>query len=493
MSLPIDIDRGSPVPIHRQVYDSLRLAILGGRLAPGTRIFATRQLAQQLGIARTTVMAAYEQLLADGYLEARVGAWTSVARNLPIGATAAGHIPRRVRSSVGTPEINSTASWIVRSAGSYDRIFEAESAPHNFRRLFTPAVDVFPVNEWRQLVAEYWREVTSAALVDYDPVGDQSLRRAIAKHVQTTRGIECGVDQILVTTGSSQAIDILAKVILEPGDSVAVENPSLVGMQNVFKACGAELVPIPVDAEGLVVESLRRGRPAPALVHVTPTHQFPTGVVLSLSRRLALLRWAADHRVLVVEDDNDSDLSYEGGTLEALQALDTAGVVAYLGTFSKVLNPSLQISYLIAPPPLVHAAVAAYRVTARQSEIIHQAVLAKFMATGGFARHLRRLRRIHMARRNALLQDLHEAFGGDVVVGPIRSGLQVHARWPTYPLTTRRLQHIDDAGVAILPVRPMYLTDPDADPGAILAYANLTRRQIRHGVEALAAAIRRPA
>ncbi|HZC73849.1 MAG TPA: PLP-dependent aminotransferase family protein [Jatrophihabitans sp.] len=483
--MPIDIDRAAPRPIHRQIYEWLRTAILGGDLASGIRLPPTRQLAAQLGVARSTVTAAYEQLIADGYLDARVGAWTSVARSLPADVTVAAR-PDRTYGASASPVLNRAARWVEEWARTVDEPMRVEFR-HRLNRALTPAVDAFPVDEWRRLVVDYWRTANRASLIDFSPAGDLDLRREIMHFVRTTRGIECGIGQIIITNGMEQAIDNLARILLEPGDRVAIEDPTPTRFRNLFRSHGAKVVPVPVDADGLRVDVLTSLRgPAPALVYLTPTHQVPTGAVLSLRRRLDLLRWAAEQRTLLIEDDYDSELTYEGGVIEALQALDKAGVVAYVGTFTKVLNPAIQIGYLIVPAPLVHAVAAIQRMTARPTEVSHQAVLARFIAEGGMARHLRRLRRVHLIRRDAMLDALQREFGDDVDVGPARSGLQLHVRWRNVRFTDEVITSVLESGVGVLPVRPMYMVAPHRDPGLVLAYASCTPNEIYKGVRALA-------
>jgi GntR family transcriptional regulator/MocR family aminotransferase len=488
VNIPLSVDRMSPAPIHHQVYDALRTAILGGRLAPGTRVPSTRQLARRLDIARTTVMSAYEQLVADGYLEARPGACTSVARDLPsdLTITRERHMANAVAAA---PRINRRTAVLVEQSATFAAA--QHTVAYNFRRPFTPAVDVFPLKEWRRLVTEHWSKSTPTSLTGIDPAGVPELRRELTSYVRITRGIECDPEQIIITTGSEQAIDVLSKIVLEPGDRVAIEDPSNVGIQYLFKSHDAELLPIPVDCDGFVVEELLAvGGRQPVLVHVMPTHQYPTGVMLSLRRRLDLLQWAQANRALIIEDDYSSEFSYEGATLESLQALDSAGVVAYLGTFTKVLNASIQIAYLIVPPSLVPAARATHRLIARQAEVVHQRVLARFMQEGGLSRYLRRLQRVHVNRRNALVQALRGTFGDGVVIGPSASGLQVHVRWPDHAITPDLLDRLEEAGVGVAPVQPLYQRPPDVDSGVVMAFASLGEAQIRAGVTALGKVLR---
>ena len=367
------------------------------------------------------------------------------------------------------------------------------NVPYDFGRLTIPAIDTFPLDRWRRLVAARWRATSSEDLVWFPPAGDLGLRRAISGHVRLTRGIECDASQVIITTGSDSAIDILTRTILEPGDRVGIEDPARLAALHVFKAAEVELIPIPVDQDGVVVECLGdiRGNP-PSIVHVTPTHQHPTGATLSLRRRLALLSWAATERVVIIEDDFDSEFGYESVDLDALHALDRSGVVAYVGTFAKVLHPAIEIGYMIVPPALVSAVIARYYTTARQVERVEQAALAIFMRQGEFARHLRRLRRVHRARRDALVNALKQAFGDGVVIGPARSGLTVHVRWPEYPVTTKLLERARSAGVTLASVRPMCIQRPETDPGVVMGFASLSEQHIHDGVETLARVLQQP-
>ncbi|MFG1626138.1 PLP-dependent aminotransferase family protein [Kribbella sp. NPDC049227] len=475
------------VPIHRQLYDVLRTAILSGKLAPGSRVASSRQLARQLHVARTTVMTAFDQLIADGYLEARHGAWTSVAHNLPADLTfERGRL--RSYSADATPRITARAADLVARSATFTAF--QDDVPYNFCRPFMPAVDVFPAKQWRRLVIEHWSRSTPDDLARVNPVGVPALRHELTGHLRTTRGIDCDPGQIIITTGSEQAVDVLARIMLEPGDRVAIEEPSNVTVRQLFRSHGAGLVPVRIDRDGLVVDDLVHapGRP-PVLVHVMPAHQYPTGVMLTLRRRLDLLQWARQYRALIVEDDHASEYSYEGATLESLQALDSAGVVAYVGTFTKMLNPSIQIGYLIVPPSLIAAARAAHRLATRQAETVQQHVLARFMHEGGLTRHLRRLQRVHRSRRDTLMQALHETFGDDVVIGPATSGLQLHVRWPGRSVTTEVMDEWQRVGVAVGAVRPLYQRAVAADCGVVMSFASLHEAQIVAGVAILGKAL----
>lgn len=486
VELPLVCDRNAGTSLYRQLCDQIRKQILAGRLAPNSRLPATRELAQQLGVSRNTVTNVYDQLVAEGYLEARTGAWTYVASRLPTGLAARptsdanGAHPSRLRLSHGVKALleGYRASFAPRERGLFD-----------FSR-FAPALDAFPASDWRRILSRNWQSPSPADLGYADPQGDPALRRALATHLARARGVTCSPEQIVVTTGSQQAFNVLASTTLDPGRTVLIEDPGYVGARAIFAAHGARLRGVPVDRDGIAVSRLSERANNVRLVYVTPSHQFPTGVTLSLLRRLELLKWAAAHSTLVVEDDYDSEFRYEGGSLESLQGLDTHHVVAYVGTFSKVLSPALRVGYIVLPPSLVEPFVAAKSLTDRHTASSLQFALAEFLESGLFARHLRRLSKLHRARRDALLETLQTEFGGAVQIGEARAGLHVHVRFRDYPATDEMLARALNAGVSLFPVRGLYLNRPTADPGVLMAFATMPENVIREGVRVLHRALR---
>jgi GntR family transcriptional regulator / MocR family aminotransferase len=481
VELPLVCDRKAGTSLYRQLCEQIRKQILAGRLAPNSRLPATRELAQQLGVSRNTVTNVYDQLVAEGYLEARTGAWTYVASHLPTGLTArrpsdnSGADDSRLRLSHGVKVLleGYRASFAPRGRGVFD-----------FSR-FAPALDAFPTNDWRRILSRNWQSPSPADLGYADAQGDPALRRAIAIHLSRARGVTCSPEQIVVTTGSQQAFDVLADTTLDPGRTVLIENPGYVGARAIFAAHGARLQGIPVDGDGVAVSQLSERADNVRLIYVTPSHQFPTGVTLSLPRRLELLRWAAAHSILVVEDDYDSEFRYEGGSLESLQGLDTHHVVAYVGTFSKVLSPALRVGYVVLPPSLVEPFVAAKSLTDRHTASSLQAALAEFLDSGLFARHLRRLSKLHRVRRDALLEALQAEFGGAVQIGEARAGLHVHVRFCEHPATEEMLARALNAGVSLFPVSGLHIHTPSEDPGVLMAFAAMPENLIREGVRVL--------
>lgn len=358
----ISVDRSSAAPLHRQLYEGLREAILSGRLSAGALLPSTRELAAGLGVSRNTATSAYAQLLAEGYLEGRVGSGTYVARSLPDdllrarsgpggepgGAGAEVALSRRGRLLAATP------TTTARDAG-----------PARAFRPGIPALDAFPFGLWRRLESRFWRRPPPGLLGYGDPAGYGPLRAGISAYLRAARAVRCSPEQVIVVSGSQQALDLAARVLLDPGDAAWVEEPGYAGARAALLGAGARLVPVPVDEEGLDVAAGARLGPDARLVHVTPSHQYPLGATMSLARRLELLGWARRSGAWVLEDDYDSEYRYAGRPLEALQGLDAEGRVIYVGTFSKVLFPSLRLGYLVLPPDLVDAFAAARELTDR--------------------------------------------------------------------------------------------------------------------------------
>ncbi|MBI2204926.1 MAG: PLP-dependent aminotransferase family protein [Candidatus Rokubacteria bacterium] len=469
--------------LSTQVYASLRRAILAGELAAGTRLPSTRTLARDLAVSRNTVLLAYDQLLAEGYVEGRPGSGTYVAQALPEAPAGAARATARVQTTPARLSAYGARAAAIRFASPRgpDR-----HLPYDFR-YGTPKVAEFPHAVWRRLLGRHARGSTVATMAYGPPEGAPVLREAIAAYLRRARAVVCDPAQVLVVNGSQQALDLTARVLIDAGDTVALEEPNYLGARWAFHAAGARLVAAPVDADGLDVTRLGRERARARLVYATPSHQFPTGVVMSLSRRLALLEWASANRAWVVEDDYDSEYRYEGRPIEAVQGLDRSGRVIYVGTASKVLFPALRLGYLVVPPSLVEAFTAAKWVTDRHSATLEQLVLADFIADGHFERHLRRSRTRNAARREALLAALHGELGDRVDVVGANAGVHLLA-WlrGLSPAAVPAL--IEDArgeGVGVYSIAPYYFRSPP-QAGLMLGYAALDERTIREGIRRLA-------
>jgi GntR family transcriptional regulator/MocR family aminotransferase len=407
MDLAVDLSaRGDrSTAIYRALLDAIR----SGRLGSGDRLPPTRELATDLGVSRNTVATAYERLVAEGYLEARVGAGTFVTD--VAGATR----PKR-RAAALRPR----RSWHFAPLPVSG---DSPKPAHDFR-VGIPDATLFPFDTWRRLVAAELRAGAHSPGTYADPSGHPPLREAIARYLALSRGLDADPDDVLVTHGTQQALDLVARVLIEPGDTVAVEDPGYPFAREVFASYGAHVVPVPVDTDGLVVDRIpERTR----LVFTTPSHQFPFGPPLSLERRLALLEFAGRHQVAVIEDDYDSEFRFTDRPLETLHSLDGSGRVIYVGTVSKSLVPSLRAGYLVAPPTLLPALRGARQLADGYGQVAEQAALAHFMADGMFARHLRRARQVYGERRALVIDALDSGLARHLQRVPSAAGLHVAA------------------------------------------------------------------
>ena len=455
-----------------QIYQQIRSAIRDGRLRPGEPLPSTRELAGRLAVSRNTVATAYDRLAAEGFLGGRAGVGTFVSAGLPardpsgqrkVGAPLS---PRPVWETIADPPDLSAS----------EPEFDFRTGVADVRR--------FPFATLRAQVANQLRGSAVGAAAHIDPAGHPGLRAAIARHVGVSRAVVASADDVLVTSGSQQAVDLIARVLLAPGDVVAVEDPGYPPAHEVFRSAGASVVGVPVDAEGLVVDEL----PARArLVYVTPSHQWPLGMSMSLPRRLALLEWADRTGAVIVEDDYDSEFRFAGRPLEPLQSLDERGRVLYVGSFSKVMLPTLRLGFLIAPASVFWALRKAKWVTDWHSSLPLQAALAGFVDGGLLARHIRRLRKVYAQRHHMITTAFDRDFDG--LLRPIRSvaGLHLAALLPpgTPPETdvaiVRRARAI---GVAAEPLSAYAVTAPPR-AGLAIGYGGIPTERVAEGLRRL--------
>ncbi|WP_027926280.1 PLP-dependent aminotransferase family protein [Pseudomonas sp. URMO17WK12:I12] len=432
----IELDRRQG--LSRQLYQALRVRVLDGRLASGTRLPASRDLAAALAISRNSVVRAYDQLYAEGFIEGRVGDGTYVAQ-LPQASIPAKKLSTKVSTglSTGLPTALST-NWLdlpvvssskVIHSGALGRVEKNHlalppSGPPRAFRVGVPAFDLFPFEVWAKLNAAFWRKPDLQQLCYGDPAGDERLRGMIAAYLRSSRGMQCSAEQIVITSGAQQGISLCAQLLVEPGDGVAIENPGYRAAGHAFAVAGARLHGVAVDSEGINCRELAAIE-ACRLAYVTPSHQYPTGVVMSLARRLELLAWAERTQGWIVEDDYDGEYRYSGAPLAPLAALDRQGRVLYVGTFGKVAFPALRLGYLVLPPTLVQAFSQRRAVDVRHSEVSTQVVMAEFMAAGHFQRHIRRMRRAALSRRNTVLAGWPQNIPGIGSLPSVAAGLHL--------------------------------------------------------------------
>ena len=485
-SLDLTLPPRSPaVPAYRWLYDALRDAILGGALRPGARLPSTREIGAQHGLARGTVVHAFEQLAAEGYLEGAVGAGTFVARCLPDEMLSVGRGVRQPRAS-GAGDLRAAAAR--RPLSSFARraplMPPLEIRPTHAFRANIPALDLFPTGLWAQLAGRRSRRATLADLESCEPLGYLPLRQAVADYLGHSRGVRCTAGQVAIVTGVQEAIELAGRLLLEPGDRAAVEEPGYHGATAVFEALGGRVAAVPVDGEGLRVDAraLRGAR----LVYLTPAHQYPLGVTMSLPRRLALLDWARRTGARLFEDDYDSEYRYAGRPVPALQGLDDTGAVLFAGSFNKVLFASLRLGYLVLPDDLVDAAAAVRSLGCRHPPLLEQRVLVDFIAEGHFGRHLRRMREVYAGRLAALMEGARERLGGWLELSPVEAGLQTTGTLP---------EGVDDVAVAraaaarrveVMPLSRFY-RGGGGRSGLQLGFAAVDRNEIGRGIAELAA------
>ncbi len=466
---------------HRWLYGALRAEILEGRLRPGARLPGTRDLARQYGLSRGTIVNAFEQLRSEGYLEGSVGSGTYVSKVLPDDLL---HVRRAPRAE---PRASARPRRELSDFGRRIQPFPVlEIRPSRAFRVNVPALDLFPTDLWAQIVSRRSRRISARLLMGCDPLGYQPLREAIAGYLSTSRGVKCVADQVMIVSGVQEALDLTARLLLNPGDRVCMEDPGYTGAAVAFEAAGARISTAPIDEGGMELRpaSLRGAK----LVYVTPAHQYPLGITMSLPRRLALLEWARQSGALIFEDDYDSEYRYSGRPVPALQGLDQDGSVLFAGTFNKVLFPSLRMGYLVIPPDLVDAFAATRSATSRHAPVLEQAVLCDFIAEGHFGRHLRRMREVYAERLAVLLESARGRLAGLLEISTIEAGLHT-VGWLREGIgeeaATRAAARRD---VEVVPLS-VHSRGRLKRAGLQLGFAAVDANEIRRGVRELAAAL----
>lgn len=467
--------------LSQQLYQALRARVLDGRLGSGTRLPATRDLAAVLALSRNSVVRAYDQLYAEGFIESRVGDGTYVSQLPKLSTQLSTGLSRGLSTDLSTFCASDTED--LSSFGDTDEPFgrlknhqlplPRGGAPKAFR-VGVPAFDLFPFEVWAKLQAGFWRNPDPALLGYGDPAGEPQLRELIATYLRRSRGLSCTAEQIVITSGSQEAINLCAQLLLRPGDGVAVENPGYRAAGHAFAMAGAKLRGVPVDEEGM--DCARLGElPECRLAYVTPAHQYPTGVTMSLARRLALLAWAERREGWIIEDDYDGEYRYSGAPLAPLAALDRAGRVLYVGTFGKIAFPALRLGYLVLPRGLVQAFSQARALAVRHSEVGTQCVMAQFMALGHFQRHIRRMRRAALARRNVLKAGWPVDVPGLGPMPEVAAGLHVKVDVDNFAREQELVQRAEAVGVEVNPLSGYWLDDSevpvDKRAGLVLGFA----------------------
>jgi GntR family transcriptional regulator / MocR family aminotransferase len=468
--LDLHVNLSARGDLSGDIYRQIRCAILERRIRAGDRLPSSRDLARALRVARMTVVVAYERLAGEGFLHTRVGAGTFVSDQLvPVD---------RGRDATHSRSLRPRSVW---DAIPLPSVF-AQPARYDFRS-GVPDLTMFPHRAWRRAMSRGLDADVTSAGAYADPAGHHGLREAIARQIGVARGVRATVDDIVVTAGTQQALDLIARVLLAPGDRVAVEDPGYVMPRRLFASLGVRVSGVPVDGEGIEVESLPHDA---RLVYVTPSHQYPTGVSMSLARRAALLAWAERRDAIVIEDDYDTEFRFDGRPAESLQSLDGNGRVIYVGSFSKTLLPTLRVGFLVAPAPLRAALVKARFVSDWHGALPVQSAIARFFEDGEFARHLRRMRRVYAVRREVIVDTLSRTFEAELRVVPSTAGLHVaavarHASVERMAGVARRAADLD---VAVQELA-WFAHDVPPTPGLVLGYGSIPDDRIAEGLRRL--------
>lgn len=475
----IAVDRKAPTALHRQIYDGYRAAIVGGSLRRGQRIPSTRVLASELGVSRFPVLNAYAQLLAEGYVESRVGAGTVVSNLLPDDLTKTPPAGVRPVASRSQPRLIARRSTLMEGIEKLSWL-----GGWGAFGVGQVAADQFPHHIWSRLIARCTKNCDAMSFHYGNRMGSEALRETIASYLRTARSVHCEAEQIMVVSGSQQALDISARVLLDSQSSVWVEEPGYPWARKVFALTGCRVIPVPVDQEGIdVAAGLKRCRKARA-AFVTPSHQFPLGVTMSAARRFQILDWAQSSGSWIIEDDYDSDYRYDSSPIACLQGLDSSARVIYIGTFSKVLFPSLRLGYIVMPMDLVNHFVTIRRAMDLGPPTFFQNVLGHFIDEGHFERHIRRMRISYRERRSELVNSLSEEFGPMAEVLGDEAGLHLAVTLPS------AVRDVEVAGRAarqnlwIWPLSPLYIGDVPRS-GFVLGFGSTGIEEIRRSTRQL--------
>ena len=486
MRIPVKSERS--VPLNRQICEGLRNDILDGRLPAGSRLLPSRALAEQLGISRNTVLFAYEQLAAEGLVEARTGAGTFVAQTLAAMRSESGAPPRALDG--GSGRLSSAAQRIIQTSASATLGWSRPSTPvrYDFRH-GEGGDESLSLRVWTRLLARRARNLSADTLAYPSPGGSPALREELAKYLSRSRGVVCRPDQIIVTQGSQQVIDICMRLLVDPGDAVVVEDPRYQGYSLCLAASGAQVVHAPVDEQGIEVDALEDVSHA-KIACVTPSHQFPTGAVLSLTRRLELLNWASQRGAVILEDDYDGEFRYAGRPIQCLQSLDQSGSVIYAGSASKMMFPSLRIGWAVVPESLVETFHQLKFMTDRDSVTLEQLAFADFIREGALDRHIRRIRKRQTKRRDALVDAVNRELGDRVELLGTSAGFHALVRLrdlagDQFPVLRDECRRRD---VGIYSAARHYDQAP-AHMELVLGYASLSEEDINTGVGRLREAL----
>jgi GntR family transcriptional regulator/MocR family aminotransferase len=485
------LDRNGGVPLYTQVYAGLRDSILEGRLRPGASMPSTRRLCAMLGVSRNTVLEAYDQLLAEGFIDPRGGSGTYVAHSIPDD-----HLRSRKAESPSRASSAESATEPPRLSARGQRIVEAHAFAKTYWRHFEafypglPAFELLPLETWRKLSDKRLTQPRQAHFGYGNPGGFGPLRMVIAEYLSASRGVRCRPEQVIVVSGSQQGLDLAARVLVDEGEEIWIEDPGYGGARSVLQAAGATVVPVPVDHDGMVVSQGISRAPHARMAYVTPSHQYPLGHPMSMSRRTELLQWAAANNSWIIEDDYDSEFRYSGRPQPALQGMPGSGNrVIYLGTFSKVLFPSLRLGYMVVPEKLIDAFLTARSLTDRHQSTLDQAVLTDFIVDGHFTRHIRRSRVAYAERQECLLDRLAHEVPGLIQAVADPAGMSLVGWLPPGISDQHLAQRLAAAGIYAPPLS-YFAIEPQPRGALMLGYTGFAPSRIRFNATKLGSTVR---
>lgn len=483
--IDVKIDRKSKQPIYKQVYESIRLAILKGNIRAGEQLPATRQLSDELKISRNIISLAYEQLILEGYVVGKVGAGTFVSSTIPddfiktSGATESIPLVPLVKSTAPS-EFNRTE--VLPRNTVREEIVPFQNA--------VPGLDIFPFKSWNKIAAREYKAIRNLHLGYDDAMGYLPLRENIASYLRSSRGVRCEAGQVLIVNGAQQALSLCSHALLGTGDRVMVEDPGYIGARAAFRNYGAKIIPVPVEADGLDVTFLRKQKENAKLIYLTPGHQYPLGGTLALDKRIELLNWAANRNTWIIEDDYDSELRYFGRPLAAMQGLDQSGKVIYVGTFSKVLFPGLRVAYMVLPTLAMSEHFKSIKaVFDRQLPIMEQVITNTFMHEGHFVRHLRKMRIEYLERQKVMIRAIEKELSGKLHVEEQPAGMHLIGWLPKKSSDQEISNALARKGIIANPLSE-YTLKFRRDPGLLLGYTAFNKFKIRHYVQKMGMVIK---
>lgn len=483
MDLAIHLDRASTTPLHQQLTEKIRTAVLEGRLKSKQKLPSSRSLAKLLTISRSTVTQSYEQLVSEGYLETRCGSGTYICTYLPEEWLKSQAIKPVTSKTIPAPTLSKFATNLT----YIGKLQVSEPEYEISFRYGNPAVEYFPMEQWRKLLARYCDNYPTLLNYAADAAGYFALRQEIADYLKRSRAVYCTPEQVIIINGSQQALDLIARVVIDAEDWIAMEEPGYLGARHCFLGQFAQIQPINVNCDGLDVEALSNCQQKFKLVYVTPSHQFPTGVTMPLSQRIALLQWAEKTGTLIIEDDYDSEYRYESQPIPALQGMDRSQSVIYIGTFSKILFPSLRMGYLVVPPNWISVISKAKWLCDRFCPILEQYALTDWIREGHFERHIRRMRHLYDSRRQTLIKAFDFYFGDKVLILGANAGIHVMVKIQTNLSDELAIEKAAAVGIGLISARGYYLKPQNKNKGEfIFGYAQLEESQIKAGVKKLA-------